>query len=535
MTREVKQYICKDCGKDFTYAEKSYQLKGEKGEDRPERCEECREEHGKGLGRVKVPYFLSTEEDISAPTFISSQIGYTFHGERQLKSEEKEADWSKMKVSITTDDIREFYQKLQENQVVVVVGQTGSGKSTLIPRHLLELPEGYEGDFTDWICHQGQIIVTQPLIAATEFISQTIAEKSGYSPPGKGQIIGYRHGSETGREGEKLDDWNLLGFATDGSLRNWIREGKIGQYSVIMVDEAHQRTLNIDTLLMFLKNELAKNPSLRAVISSATINAEEFVRTFEREGIAVALFEISGEKKEKIYVHYWKDEKSVEDCLCWLCQNSVKRREFWRTQKDTIKEFELPEVITNFVLRILEETREGSILVFLHGEAAIENTVRKIQEAKKRIDPQNKIPVISVYRRLGAQEVERRFKQKGEKRRIIVATNIAETSHTLDDIVYVIDSGYIKEAQWDPETQISTLPSQYHSQDGCRQRWGRVGRVQDGYIYCLYTKEQFEKFDIHTPPEIVRSNLEEVFLTLKAAGLTEIEKLPWVKAPQEEV
>ena len=535
MLRKVKHYLCKDCGQEFAYAEKSYQLKGEKGEDRPERCEECREEHGRGLGRVKVSYFLSSEEDISASAFNFSQIGHTFHGERKLKPEEKEADWSKMRVSITAEDIRKFYQKLKENQVVVVVGQTGSGKSTLIPRHLLEPPEGYEGDFTDWICHQGQIIVTQPLIAATEFISQTITEKSGYSSPGKGQIIGYRHGSEIGREGEKFDDWNLLGFATDGSLRNWMREGKIGQYSVIMVDEAHQRTLNIDTLLMFLKNELAKIPSLKAIISSATINVEEFVRTFEREGIAVTLFKIPGEKKEKIYVHYWKDEKPVKNCHCWLCQSPAKRREFWQTQRETIKEFELPEVITNILLKILEETKEGSILIFLHGEVAIENTVWRIQEAKKRIDPQNKIPVISVYRRLGSREVERRFKQKGEKRRIIVATNIAETSHTLDDIVYIIDSGYIKEATWDPETQISTLPSQYHSQDGCRQRWGRAGRVQDGYIYCLYTKEQFEKFEVHTPPEVVRSNLEEVFLVLKTAGLTEIEKLPWVKAPEEEI
>jgi HrpA-like RNA helicase len=533
MTREIKWHICKKCGKPFAYAERSYQLKGEKGEDRPERCEECREEHGREIREVKIPYSRSKPKVISERVFDFLRSGYTFHGERELKSEIKIVDWSGMKVSIAPKDIEEFYQKLQKNQVVVVVGQTGSGKSTMIPYHLLEPPEGYEGDFTDWISHQGQIIVTQPLIAATEFISQTIAEKSGYSPPGKGQIIGYRHGSEAGREGEKLDDWNLLGFATDGSLRNWLREGKIGQYSVIMVDEAHQRTLNIDSLLMFLKNELPKNPSLRAIISSATINAEEFLKAFEKEGISAALFEIPAIKQEKIYVHYWKDEKPVEGCNCWLCQNSAKRKEFWQTKEDPPKEYELPEIITNFVLRILEETQEGSILVFLHGEAAIENSARRIRELKKRIDPQNKIPVIPVYRRLGAREVERRFKQKGEKRRVIVATNIAETSHTLDDVVYVIDSGYIKESEWDPETQISTLPSQHHSQDGCRQRWGRVGRVRDGYVYCLYTREQFEQFNAHTPPEIVRSNLEEVFLTLKAAGLTEIERLPWIESAEE--
>jgi HrpA-like RNA helicase len=184
----------------------------------------------------------------------------------------------------------------------------------------------------------------------------------------------------------------------------------------------------------------------------------------------------------------------------------------------------------NFVLRILEETKKGSILVFLHGETVIENTAKKIWEAKRRIDPKNRIRVITVYRRLGVKEVEKRLKLKN-KRRVIVATNIVETSHTLDDVIYEIDSGYIKETVWDPDTRISKLQTKFHSQAGCRQRWGRVGRVKDGYVYCLYTKEQFEKFKPNTAPEITRSNLEETLLVLKAAGLTEIEKLPWVVTP----
>ena len=143
MTREVKNYICKNCGQEFSYAEKSYQLKGEKGLDRPERCEECREFHGRETGGLKVPYFLSTEEIVSRLVFDSSQTGYTSHGERELKPEEKPADWSGMKISVTQKDVREFYQKLRVNQVVVLVGQTGSGKSTTIPRYLLEPPENY--------------------------------------------------------------------------------------------------------------------------------------------------------------------------------------------------------------------------------------------------------------------------------------------------------------------------------------------------------------------------------------------------------
>lgn len=534
MTREVKGYICKNCGQKFTYAEKSFLLKGEKGEDRPERCEECRELHGGEIGRVKVPYFLSIEETLLRKVFNSSQTGYTFHGQRELKPEVREPDWSGMKVSITSKDIKEFYQKLQENQVVVVVGQTGSGKSTIIPRHLLEPPKDYEGDFTNWITHQGQIIVTQPLIAATEFISQTISEKSGYGEVGKGQMIGFRHGGEVGQEGEKLDDWNLLGFVTDGSLRNWMREGKIGQYSVVMVDEAHQRTLNIDSLLMFLKNELAKNPSLRAIISSATINVDEFLKTFEKEGISVAIFEIPAIKEEKRFIHYWqdkgsvKDERGLVDCRCWLCQNY---REFWQTQDENPpKEFELPTVAANLALRILRETKDGSVLIFLPGEKSIKECVRKIKSQCSKA-----INVIEVYRRLGNEEVIRRFRDKSKKRRVIVATNIAETSHTLDDIVYEIECGLIKESDWDPETQISILPTIPHSQDGRKQRWGRVARIQDGYVYCLYTREQFEKAESHTPPEFVRSNLEEMLLALKAAGLIEIEKLPWVKAPGDEV
>ena len=538
MTREIKRYTCKDCGNPFYYAERSYRLKGEKGESRPERCERCSEEHGREKVKVKIPYFQFKRKTASSSVFNFSKSGYTCHGDRDLKGEVKQADWSGMKTSITPEDIKEkFYRKLRENQVIVVVGQTGSGKSTLIPRHLLETPEGYEDDFTEWITHQGQIIVTQPLTAATEFISATIAEKSGYGEVGKGQIIGYRHGSETGREGEKLDDWNLLGFATDGSLRNWIREGKIGQYSVIMVDEAHQRTLNIDSLLMFLKNELPKHLSLKGIIASATINTEEFVKTFKREGISVGLFKIPAAKRERKFIHYWgeenpiKDESGVEYCNCWLCKDSkdsTKRVAFWRTKGEPPKEFELAEVAASFALKILQETKEGSILIFLPGEAPIEETARKVRRQCSR-----NVDVITVYRRLGSERVKELLRDKSKPRRVIVATNIAETSHTLDDVIYIIDSGYIKESQWDPETQISTLPLKPHSQDGRKQRWGRAGRVKDGYIYNLYTEEQFKDSEEHTPPEITRSCLDDVFLALKASGIIMTEELPWVKKPNE--
>jgi len=533
MRSTMRVVRCKSCGRKFSYDKKSSELKKKKGESELERCEDCRRFHGEETAKAKVPYFRTESKKKRASLrFGVSRLNKCFRGKRRFEEKKKEVDSSKFQFGITDEDILTLYDMLENNQVVVVVSPTGSGKSTYIPYRLLVPPDSYKGDLVQRLINQGQIMITEPLTSAVERIPEFIGKDMLGSEVGPGHIIGLRHGSQSGgEEGERYDRWNIAAIVTDGSLRNWIREGRLGRYSLVMVDEAHQRSCNIETILMLLKNELVRYPNLRVIISSATVDAESFHRTFEEVGIkgVVLNLDVSTKRKHNQFIHFWGDEKAVKGCNCWLCANQKKRKLFWRQKGEPPKEFEVVDVITDFVLDVLENTQEGSILVFLHGEAVIEETARIL---RTRIGTEE-IPVIPVYRVLGEKEVARRFDDKRGKRRVIIATNIAETSHTLDDVLYVIDSGLIKEAQWDPDIEALTLLSCYHSQDGCRQRWGRVGRTQDGYVYTLYTKEQFDKFKVHTSPEIARANLEDVFLTLKASGISETEKISWLVKEEE--
>jgi HrpA-like RNA helicase len=518
---ELIRYKCKErgCSKEVVVPRAVYELMLERGESLPERCEECRERHLKEIMEIKCPYFqVELESEDNFTTFDYYLSAYTSHGNRPRQPAKLEPDLSRMKIRITDEHIKQLYEKLERNQVVVLTSPTGTGKSIYTLYRLLQKPEDYSGDLLERLIHQGQIIQTQPLTAAVERIPNAVSRNLlGEPEVGPMQTLGLRH-----RGKEKYGPHNLGVVVTDGSLRNWIRDGHLGKYSLIMIDEAHKRTLNIDTLLLLLKYKLPLYPHLRVIISSATIDYNEFKETFAKEGISVGIFDLSQELKEETnyYLHYWREGR-VEGCDCWLCRDAEKRERFWEKRKDPPQESQLPEAVADFVLEILKETEEGSILAFLPGEEMIEKAKRLVEERKKEVDPKGEIPVITIYRRLGEEEVVKRFEQKGKRRRVLITTDIAETSHTLDDLVYVIDSGYQKESQWDPETETSSLPVVRHSKAGCRQRYGRVGRNQKGYVYCLYKREDFEKFRDQTTPEVFRSPFDDVLLNLRAAGIAE--------------
>jgi HrpA-like RNA helicase len=523
---------CKNCGEPFSYSEAAYRLMAERGESRFLRCQECRQPHGREIKEVEIPYSSLQRRVVPGLDFYSRE--YTFHGEKILQREDKKkVDYSE-NLTITDEEILTLYQMLEEYQVVVVTAPTGAGKSTFVPERLIEPPENYVGDFVERLIRQGQIIITQPRILPTLATVHTAAEMSG-SSVGPGHLFGFRYSEE-----DKSDHWNIAKTITDGTLPNWIREGKLGQYSLIMVDEAHERSCNIDWILGTLKKELLTYPQLRVIIASATINAQKFVDAFQEVNVSAEFLDLSflaRKKKQKGYIHFWKDENAYilspegvlekTTCKCWLCQKLTKeKREFWASQKDEISEQELPEIITILVSQILAETRQGDILVFLHGEGTINQTVRKIEARHKEVK------VIPAYRRI-QEDVERELAKETTRRRVIVGTNLLETSLTLQEAVYGIDSGFIKEAKWDPSTQISTLPTERHSQDGRKQRWGRLGRTEDGYVYNLYTKEEFEKAEEHTLPEITRSSLEDSLVNLKGAGVTEVDQFPWMERPSD--
>jgi len=364
------------------------------------------------------------------------------------------------------------------------------------------------------------MIITQPRIMATDGTAKTTAKISGELFDQRG-MFGIRHSKEK----ESFSAWNKCVSVTDGTLPNWIREGKLGQYSLIMIDEAHERSCNIDLILGFLKRELPKYPQLRVIISSATINTESFLKSFKEAEISCELFDIPSRKKFKKFEHFWGDESVLPNCGCWLCKkSSARRREFWQKKQEMLGEYDLPEACANLALEILEETNRGSIIIFLHGASAVEDTAKKIKSRCKK-----GIEVIPVYKE--KRDAKRELERTEGKRRVIVATNIAETSITIPDLVYCINSGWIKQIVWDPATQTQKLESRLHSKDGNSQRGGRLGRTQDGYVYHLYAKD--EAMDEHTSPEITRSCLDDALATVKSSGIAGIDNFPWMEKTAE--
>ncbi len=516
MTKELS-YRCKSCQNTVVISTKVLEYMTEKGESLPERCDKCRKGRQKDKREIRINYFRQLpSRQIMIPS-LYCRSNYTSHGDRSYIEIPESKEESGLRVRMTDDHIEELYEKLEKNQVVVLASPTGTGKSVYVLYRLLDPPPQYQGSFVDDLLHQGQVVQTQPLSAAVEKIPETVSEKelkqSAVRPMG---ILGLRH-----RGREDYDRHNLGVVVTDGSLRNWLRDGHIGQYSLIMVDEAHQRSLNIDSLLALLQFKLPLHPHLKVIISSATINIGEFKEAFESKGISTDVLDLSQalEDDADYTVHFWQDG-SKKDCDCWLCRKEKVRKNFWQTMSSPPEEGQLPQVVASYVIEILRNTKTGSILVFLPGEAVIEKSRELIEEKIFDVQGGKDIPVLPIYSRLG-DEVSNRFNKKGKVRRVLLTTDIAETSHTLDDVVYLVESGFIKQSQWDPESLTSSLPNIRHSQAGCKQRFGRVGRNRKGYVYCLYTQEQFNNFQEQTTPEVFRSQTDEVLVNIKSAGVSD--------------
>lgn len=524
MGKEYK-YKCKDFGKyedckgEVVISAKVYKLMAERGESLPERCENCKENNRTGKRETRQAYFhvdLAMDEVVSANYCAAA---FTAHNDRSRQEVLREPDLAGMKIKITDEHIKELYEKLDKHQVVILASPTGTGKSVYVLARLLEAPEDYDNDFIEILIRQGQLSQTQPLAVATERIPNTVSKSLlAESGPGPMTTVGFRHSGK-----EAYSQHNIGIVVTDGSLKNWMRDGHLGQYSLIMVDEAHKRSVNIDSLLTLLQYKLPLYPHLKVIIASATINIEQFQKAFENQGISTDVLDLSLTLKEQInyHVHYWKDG-AIEKCDCWLCRNGQLRENFWKKKEMPPEEAELPEIVSSFVMEILKNTERGGILAFLTGESVIERTSELIKERIKN-DPQlRKVPVLPIYSRLGSEKVSWSFEHNPEDKRVLLTTDIAETSHTLGDILYVIESGYIKQYQWDPQDMTSSLPTIRHSRAGCLQRFGRVGRTQKGYVYCLYSNAEFKnQFKIQTTPEIFRSPVDDTLLTVKAAGITE--------------
>ena len=409
-------------------------------------------------------------------------------------------------VSARRDDIA---AAIRDHQVVIVAGETGSGKTTQIPKICLELGLGVEGA----IGH------TQPRRIAARTVAERIAEELGVP---MGTAVGYQV-----RFTDHVSETTLVKLMTDGILLAEIqRDPLLRRYQVIIVDEAHERSLNIDFILGYLRRLLPERPDLKVVITSATIDSERFARHFGSDHGPAPVIEVSG-RTYPVEVRY---RPLVPD----IGEHEDQAEAPPSATREAIDQ------PTGIVLACDELMSEGpgDILVFCSGEREIRDATEALAEhlgpryarPGERSTVPGAVEVLPLYARLSAAEQHRVFEPHAQ-RRIVLATNVAETSLTVPGIRYVVDPGTARISRYSGRTKVQRLPIEAVSQASANQRAGRCGRVADGICIRLYSERDYEGRPEFTEPEILRTSLASVILQMTALGLGDVGAFPFVDAP----
>ncbi|MGA2330868.1 MAG: ATP-dependent RNA helicase HrpA [Syntrophales bacterium] len=380
-------------------------------------------------------------------------------------------------ITARRDDI---VKAIRKHRVVVITGETGSGKTTQIPKMCIEVGRGVSG----------VIGCTQPRRVAAVTVAHRIAEELGEEI---GRSVGYqiRFEDRSGRN-------NYIKIMTDGILLNEAQnDPHLRRYDTIIVDEAHERSLNIDFVLGILMKLLRRRKDIKVIITSATIDTEKFSRAFH-----APIIEVSG-RMYPVEVRYQPLDHELEES----------------------GEITYVDCAVTTLEKIMEGRSEGDVLIFMPTERDIRETCQLI-EAKLG----HKAVVLPLFARLPWREQHRIF-QPASKRKIVVATNIAETSITIPGIRYVIDTGLARISQYNPRSRTTSLPVRAISRSSADQRKGRCGRVQNGICVRLFDKADFENRPLFTEPEILRSNLAEVILRMLSLNLGDISTYPFIDPP----
>lgn len=390
----------------------------------------------------------------------------------------------------------EFVTHVKKNQVTILVGETGSGKTTQIPQFCV-----YAG-----LCGgagKRMIACTQPRRVAAMSVAKRVSEEMDVE---LGQEVGYSIRFE-----DLTSKNTMLKYMTDGMLlREAMTDHLLSRYSVIILDEAHERTINTDVLMGLLKEVMPKRPDLKVVVMSATLDAGKFQEYFE----GAPLMKVPG-RLHPVEIFYTPEP-----------------------ERDYL------EAALRTVLQIHQCEPEGDILVFLTGEQEIEDAVKKLQEDAKKLGPEyGELMCLPLYSTLPPQQQQRIFDKAPAPRvpggppgrKVIVSTNIAETSLTIDGIVYVIDPGFSKQKVYNPRVRVESLLVTPISKASAQQRAGRAGRTRPGKCFRLYTEAAFKKELIEqTYPEMLRSNLSNVVLHLKKIGIDDLVHFDFMDPPAPE-
>ncbi|MFC5007276.1 KH domain-containing protein [Dactylosporangium cerinum] len=588
---QMRSAACKDClreyraglrGEDelrFVYNEGAALAKVDRGQSRSDRCPEHRGKHRLNTQGMAVPYIdletIGEVADRDNPTGPFGGLG-PLPGVHEQR--DGSVDLGTFGFGMEDRDIRQILTYLADprTRIVVVKAGTGTGKSTYMPYRLLDPP----ADAPIRLADLGPIVVTEPRVQATTGVAGFVGTKmSGAGGVGPGFPVGFQVSGSRAH-----DESCQLIYVTDGTMINWLREGRLSRIGTVIVDEAHERSTNIDFIMGYLKREIDRYPHLRVIITSATFN-EEFYREYfgghgqvevvnvpavKTIGYGFPLFsELDREERAgqgerwqatfgadmplgqdydeaafvgRHFTHHApplkRDEVSdaaandvgwAEDLhkttrsLLPLRWSRVIPAHLWKEQ--------MPGALGRFVVELAAGLDEagiyGDILGFLPTAKSIDEAVAIIKDGVG-----DTADVFALLSSLPVEEKEDALaaRRKGDRRKIVVSTNLAETSLTVEGVRFVVDSGLIAQSDWDPELAQGGIPTIPHSRAGIRQRWGRVGRKSPGWVFPLYSKEQFLELPEDTPPGSTRDSLEQFVMTAKMGGIDDVVGFPWPAA-----
>jgi HrpA-like RNA helicase len=620
----MRQATCKDClreerarqlgvaidelpedfDREFVYNERAAEVKLERGQTRSDRCKRHRAHHRINIQGMAVPYIdLQTigeaigAHDENGPSGPFGGLGPLPEAHRIAP--DTKYDLSKANASMTDRDILTMLEKLKHKRVLVAKAGTGTGKSTFMPYRLLDPPDGAPFN----LAGLGPIIVTEPRVQATTGVAWYVGTiLSGAGGVGPGYPVGFQV------SGNKAHDESCqLIYVTDGTMINWLREGRLSTIGTVIVDEAHERSTNIDFIMGSLKRAIDRYAHLRIIITSATFDEYFYQEYFGGP--------------DKVEIHLVEAEKSIGygfplfPDLDAALSNSVDLSESWEKvvgpdlplrpvtepadQVFVVKHFQslapalgqtdvaedysdpatgvgwqedlhattrqlvqlrfqprkygVPEgsveawragwakeasrVLGKFIVDLVKGLDEagiyGDVLGFLATTKNIEEAIAIIRQGLgvhgDHGEPEDVATVYPLISSLSTEVKEKalRAQVKGDQRKIVVSTNLAETSLTVEGVRFVVDSGIIAQDEWNPHTAQGGVRTNLHSQAGIRQRWGRVGRKAPGWVFPLYTKDQFLSLTPDTAPGSTRSNLENLVMTAKMGGIDDVVNFDW--------
>jgi HrpA-like RNA helicase len=607
---QMMQAVCKDClreeraaqlglsvealaedfDKDFAYNERAMQVKLNRGETRSDRCKRHRARHRVNIQGMAVPYIdLQTigeaigAHDEAGPTGPFGGLGPMPEAHKVAPA--NRVDLGKFGFGMNEDDVRQILKYLanQDTRVCVVKAGTGTGKSTYMPYRLLDPPE----DAAIRLADLGPIIVTEPRVQATTGVAGFVGSvMSGAGGVGPGYPVGFQVSGNRAH-----DNSCQLIYVTDGTMINWLREGRLSTIGTVIVDEAHERSTNIDFIMGYLKKAIHRYPHLRLIITSATFDERFYQEYFGGEGkvevvdvpavksigygfplfpdldaaaadggsVAEAWSDVFKKElplrqvgdpagREFVTRHFqelapplkasevangneadigWVENlhDTTEKLVPLRFQGSVPEHQ-WKDK--------MPQVLGEYIVKLVKGLDQagifGDILGFLPTGRSIEEAVAIIKDGLGiRGEEDDPATVYALLSSLAGAEKEKALaaQGKGDKRKIVISTNLAETSLTVEGVRFVVDSGLIAQEQWDPAVVQRGIPTIAHSQAGVRQRWGRVGRKAPGWVFPLYTKAQFLALRQDTPPGSARSNLEQLIMTAKLGGIDDVVNFDW--------